>query len=225
MNNSYAAPPTAARAVVCKAEHIDQRPDPPPLPGPHVARLREATAQRHRRVEQRVDVRASFASRAAYRRLLERLLGFHEPVSHRFRQIESVAPGLLPGPPRVKRLEADIWHLSGDPTAAPRCQTVPEASDPATALGLLYVVEGSALGGEILARLAAKRLGLSQAAGASFFAGDPVDGAQRWSGVLATIELTGAAGELRAVISGACQAFDCLDAWLAGLHFGGSVST
>lgn len=199
---------------------------PDSLPrGVSATALRTATAARHRKVEQRIDVRRAFASPAAYRELLERLLGFHAPLEARLTGDGDLIPeGLRPLPPRSARLAADIAALGGEPRAIVRTAALPALSG-GRVLGVLYVVEGSALGGAVLARLAQRRLGFDANSGASFFIGDAGAGMQtRWSTLLELVEEAGARHALDPVIEGACDTFDLLDAWLAGGYLGGSVS-
>lgn len=180
-----------------------------------VQAVRDATATRHRRVERRLDVGASFRSVDAYGRMLGRLLGFHAPLEAELREAADAVEG-VPPLPRRERLEADLTTVHRDPAAVPmhpRPLGLPQ--DDAGRVGSLYVIEGSALGGAVLARLAERRLGFTALHGAAFFSGDagPATDA-RWELVLAAVDAHADAGRLPAVVSGAQQTFDVLDAWL-----------
>lgn len=191
-------------------------PSETPVRSAAVQAVRDATATRHRQVERRIDVRASFGSAAAYGAMLSRLFGFHAPLEAELRGWPSVIDGVAPLP-RRDRLAADLVAVGVDPSAvAVHTTPVGLPRDAPGRVGALYVIEGSALGGAILARLAERRLGLTAATGAAFFHGDAGPGSDdRWALVLAAIDVEGAAGRLDAVIAGARRTFDRLDAWLA----------
>lgn len=183
----------------------------------HVTRLRDETASRHREVERKLDVRSSFASVGAYRAMLERLLGFHAPLESELRGLSwaSVVDDVEVSPRRA-RLERDITALGGDPSATPHAAAPMRLpADGPGRVGAFYVIEGSALGGAVLARLAGRRLQLTAAHGAAFFHGDagPATDA-RWEAVIAAVDTHAEAGHLDAVITGAKLTFDALNTWL-----------
>ena len=67
----------------------------------------------------------------------------------------------------------------------------PVLDDLAAVLGSLYVIEGSALGGRVIAPQLKRTLGLTQGAGASYFHGFGGETAAMWSNfrVLAALEI------------------------------------
>ncbi len=75
-----------------------------------------------------------------------------------------------------------------------------------------YVLEGSALGGRVILRQL-KPLGLSEAAGASYFAGDGPETGRRWTTFLARLEAVGTPKRRPGVIAGAFRAFEALTAF------------
>lgn len=58
----------------------------------------------------------------------------------------------------------------------------------AEALGAAYVLEGSMLGGVVIARMAERRLGLDPEHGGSFFAGHGRDTARSWTAFCAALD-------------------------------------
>jgi len=137
-------------------------------------RLREATADLHKRVEASVDFRRSFTSRDAYERLLQRFLGFYAPFEQTIEAWD--VPGLrleLASRRKSPRLEADLRVMGtarGCISHLARCSDLPVIRCNANAIGALYVVEGATLGGEVIARILEKQLGVTATAGGSFFA-------------------------------------------------------
>jgi heme oxygenase len=130
--------------------------------------LKAATAAHHERLERRVDIQVHLRSRAAYRALLERFYGFHRPVE------AVLAPFAGPFTPRHPALAADITALGGDPARVPLAPLLPAVHSVQDALGVLYVLEGSALGGAVIGRMVERDLGLRSA----FFARRGI--APRW---------------------------------------------
>ena len=118
-------------------------------------------------------------------------------------------PGLdamLPGErgAHLSWLDADLRHLGLRPLAP--AETV-GVGDVGGAWGVRYVLEGSALGGQVLVREAGA-LGMGAAAGARYFAGSGRETGARWSGFLARMESAPVGGA--AVVAGAVAAFEGL---------------
>jgi heme oxygenase len=95
---------------------------------------------------------------------------------------------------RSPLLENDLSTLTHegvvpDPVT-PRVWPAPSllVTGPGAALGCLYVVEGSTLGGRVLARWITGRLGYERHRGASGFAADARGTAQRWRAFGAVVE-------------------------------------
>ena len=103
---------------------------------------------------------------------------------------------------------ADVeWLRSVAQVEVPAVDVVAAAALPlvdlAQVLGSLYVIEGSALGGRVIAPLLKRTLGLGQGSGASYFHGFGGDTAAMWSNfrVLAALEI----GDSSRDIVHACQ--------------------
>jgi heme oxygenase len=160
--------------------------------------LKAATAAHHERLERRVDIERHLRSRAAFRALLEGFYGFHRPLE------AVLAPFAGPFAPRHPALARDIAALGGDAAALPLATRLPAVETVRDALGVLYVLEGSALGGAVIGRMAQDRLGLESA----FFARRGI--APRWRAFGATVERHGATG------AAAVATFEGMEAWLCG---------
>ena len=84
---------------------------------------------------------------------------------------------------RAHLLRADLQALGmKDSTVAslPRCQELPKIDDCFDGLGCLYVLEGSTLGGKLIARELERRFGLDQQSGAAFFNSYGADVGSMW---------------------------------------------
>lgn len=134
-------------------------------------RLREATRPVHEAIEREFDWARRVESIDGYRDLLARLYGFHavwEPAAAAL-----LADGAFFEPRRKAHLlAADLTFLglqqSGiDALALPRSPCVPMTTR-ADALGAMYVLEGSTLGGQLIARRVSAVLGLAPGRGCSY---------------------------------------------------------
>jgi len=135
-------------------------------PSPLLLALREGTRDCHKALEARLPFFEASFDVAAYSRLIQAYYGFHAPLEARL--------GAYQEPMRTKTptLTLDLQALSlsaADIDALPLCQALPAISSEASALGVMYVLEGSTLGGQVLKRAMAERLGLGPAAGTGFF--------------------------------------------------------
>jgi heme oxygenase len=169
-------------------------------------RLKTAMQATHERLDAAINARRPFASREAYGRFLEVQFRFHREVAPFYRH--AGARSLIPEMEARQRLHlicSDFLDLG---------MTVPDASvrveravDDATALGWLYVAEGSNLGAAFLLKEAAK-LGLSETFGARHLAPAPEGRGRHWKTFVAALDaaVLPPEGEHR-VVAGAREAF------------------
>lgn len=121
---------------------------------PVLARLRDGTRDLHAAAESTMSYLGSTVDETGYRTFLERWYGFHvvlEPRLGAWHRREAVLD--WDRRRKLPLLEADLGALGLDRQARlglPRCPRVPTVSTTARALGALYVVEGSTLGGRVL---------------------------------------------------------------------------
>jgi len=145
--------------------------------------LRAATSAAHTRLDQRVMQAAPFASRARFARFLQVQHAFHREIDTLCRtpSLQALLPD-LEARRRFAQVEQDLADL-GVPPPAPAGAHVfagaPGAPDVPTALGWLYVAEGSNLGAAFLLKAAAK-LGLSEEFGARHLAAHAVGRKAAW---------------------------------------------
>lgn len=194
-------------------------------PGLH-ARLRAATGPSHVALEDALDWRARVATRAGYATLLARLHGFHaawEPAIGR-----ALADDAFFDPRRrLASLDADLRHL-GLPAATiaalPRPDTV-RLAGPAAAMGALYVLEGSTLGGRVIGRHIAALHGFDGGGLAYYRAHGPRTGAM-WAAFRGRLD--GSSGDVaaeEAALDSAIIAFDAMRVWLCGESHAGASPT
>jgi heme oxygenase (biliverdin-IX-beta and delta-forming) len=180
-------------------------------------RLRRETAELHRRIEEGLGLTEVGLSVERYKRLLESFLGYFEPVEARIAELAPSAPPLgLELPARSQLLAKDLMALGSSAeniAALPRCTDLPRLTTPAHLAGCMYVLEGSRLGGAIVARELERSLGL-RSDGASFFRGDGGDVARRFKRVLAWLDEVARAGApADEIVASACDTFRTLSRW------------
>lgn len=176
-----------------------------------LTQLRAATRPAHDRLEGTLGLLDEGLDRDAYRAVLERFHGF-------WRDWEPAVAALLDDPAltgprrRLHLLQADLASLGVPPAAVarlPSCSPLP-LHDAAAALGSLYVMEGSTLGGRVIQRHVERRLG---AVGCRYFSGYGDQTGAMWRSFLARLDQAPAADADR-IIAGAVATFERLAWWL-----------
>ena len=137
-----------------------------------ITRLKEQTAVEHDRVEQSLPVMSVALDAATYIRTLQRLHGF--VLGWERWASQSACPEiqrLLRSRRRSELLLADLLHFSAcAPSETYEGPRLSPASLPQV-LGAMYVMEGSTLGGQYIARHVESVLALSPGKGDAFFRG------------------------------------------------------
>ncbi len=181
-----------------------------------LARLKTETRAAHDRIEAAMDLDRRIATRDGYRDLLIRFYGFHKAW-------ESEAAGRAPDPGFFKRrrktqlLVQDLEALglkSDDIIRLPQCRPLMPLPGPEAVLGSMYVVEGSTLGGAIIAREVKNRLGLDAETGCAYFRSYGRDIAAMWKSfgvVLLEASSPEADGQ---IVESAQKTFDVMHDWL-----------
>lgn len=185
-----------------------------------MARLKEETRSYHDRVERdplSQGIVGPELSRAYYTMILEVYYGLYAPMDARLRAAADWDALGFDIARRMKEpmLRADLAHL-GAPEASldalPRCDSLPRTPSLPAALGCMYVLEGSTLGGQLIGRHIHATLGLGPGAGAAFFNSYGPEVGPMWKEFKALIEQHGA-GHEDAVIAAASAMFASLERW------------
>lgn len=172
-------------------------------------RLKEATAERHERLDRRIMAAAPFSSRDRYGLFLKVQHAFHRDI----RALYDRAPlqAIFADLAQRRRLEAvtqDLADLGLDVSGLDGAASVSlEDADVPTAVGWLYVAEGSNLGAAFLLKAAA-RLDLSESFGARHLAAAPEGRAVSWRNFTTALDaLTLNEAEEEQLFAGAREAF------------------
>jgi len=181
--------------------------------------LRTGTALLHVALEKRLPFFCERLDAEWYARLLKAYYGFYQPMEAALYE-SALIPDGFDQVLRVKTptLVSDLHALGLDnPTinALPRCCALPPLDTPAACLGALYVLEGATLGGQVLRREMAQRLGLDASNGGAFLNVYGAETGRRWKDFLDYLgrQPLDACAKQRAV-EAARSTFSCFEQWL-----------
>jgi heme oxygenase len=177
--------------------------------------LREKTATLHRATETAFDLRASCASLANYSNLLRTLLAVYRPLERRLDRVDWNTTTIdWKNRRKTALLETDLIALREpcNVQESDQAATIPLRST-AGAIGCLYVLEGSTLGGQYILKHIERTLGLTQQKGAAFFAGYGAATRERWAsfGAAADAYAGDDAERIADAIDAASWTFSCFE--------------
>jgi heme oxygenase len=186
------------------------------MPFEILERLKAATSHAHSQIEERMPVFRPEFDLAAYVRLLERYYGFWNPLETNLWLVKPLLHPMLALKTRMKShlLETDLQTLGQTATALPRCLALPSVATFLSALGCLYVLEGSTLGARLISRRIESHLKLRADSGAAFFSAYGDATGQRWSEFRLFISANVSLQQSEETVNAALQTFESLSAWL-----------
>lgn len=171
--------------------------------------LKAETREAHERLDAAIMAGAPFADRERYGRFLAVQFLFHQDIDALY--ADPALDALIPDLPGRRRLGAiaedlaDLGHVQPEATEPP--VFAPGAVDIPTALGWLYVAEGSNLGAAFLLKEAAA-LGLGAEFGARHLAAAPEGRGLHWRSFTAALDACALDRDEEArVLAGAQNAF------------------
>lgn len=182
-----------------------------------LARMRASMRPLHDRIEASLDLMTPELDSRRYQRFLERSYGFISACERRI-DVNGAPPALrLADRLKSELLRSDLerfGHTTASLSALKSPSTLPPVESWPAALGYFYVVEGSTLGGQIIARHVRATIGSEQPVG--FLSGGRSEVALRWKQMLAVMmgEMANDAAE-RDVTAAAAQTFELLRHWHA----------
>ncbi|HEX8236637.1 MAG TPA: biliverdin-producing heme oxygenase [Abditibacteriaceae bacterium] len=183
-------------------------------------RLKCETRAEHERLEHQLDLLDDTISNERYDALLRGFYGFYAPLENRLLHRPEWRTLDFDVEPRrkVSLLQCDLLcrgFSRAQIETIPPCSALPDVNSFAQALGCLYVLEGSTLGGQILARHFARVLDIDAQSGAAFFCsyGEHVGTMWRSFGQMLTAQATSPAIEEQ-MIGAARSTFEALETWL-----------
>ena len=195
-----------------------------PPSGALLARLRIVTRPAHDQLEGTLGLLDEQLDREAYRRVIERFYGFWRNWEPQMAALYQNAAFLDPRR-RMHLLQADLAALglsAREVAMLPICPA-PVLRNAAEALGSLYVMEGSTLGGRVIERNVERCLGFNGQDGCSYFAGYGTHTGTMWRSFLTRLDQAPAA-DAEQIADGATATFECL-AWWLPQKLGGAACT
>jgi heme oxygenase len=120
---------------------------------------------------------------------------------------------LLAARRRGQLLMLDLTWFGADASGEAR-PTLPEMRDDASLLGAMYVMEGSTLGGQLIARHVELVLGLRPGQGNAYFRGHNERTGQLWKEFCDALRTKVPDSETEAVITAAKAMFDVFGVWM-----------
>lgn len=197
-----------------------------------MAQLKRETSEVHARTESHLRFLAADFTLAEYRETLLRFLGFYRPCEAALTHatagstFEHIVRERLKTPAISQDL-ALLGCSAAEVAATPDSANLPRLDTPASALGMMYVLEGATLGGAIVARHLRQRFGWSGVEG-SDHAGAQVDRARpihfftiygdelrdRWRAFAELTEQHASTENSPRICAVACQTFSRFEGWL-----------
>lgn len=185
--------------------------------------LQDATAPVHQRLHHHpglAAVASGTISRDDYICLLMRLYGFHRPFDDRVCDAGSVfETGLDLGMrKRAAHIAQDLATLGIDETELadlPLCDDIVRPTSSGGLLGALYVVEGSTLGGLMLARALSSLFGPETMDGRRFFCGYGERHGAMWRDFVIRLEASAETPDQRTeIVNSATKTFHSFEVWM-----------
>ena len=181
--------------------------------------LRDATRLDHQQLEARINLLERDWSLEFYRALLEKFHGFYAPLepaifAHPQWQQAKFA---IESRRKLHWLHSDLQFLGLNTPqigALPHCKYLPRADTFARALGCAYVLEGSTLGGQIIARHLKTQLNLPPN-GCRFFTAYGAQTGAMWRKFIAVLNAyESSEREQNELLESASATFRALECWL-----------
>lgn len=177
-----------------------------------IEKIRQATAEDHKRLEEQLfPFLQNIQSKQQYAQLLNAFYGYIFPVQEKI--VEHIDPSVVPD--INERRNAS--YISNDlqtlqlPLNTEICTNLPEIKDHASAIGALYVLEGSTLGGKIIAKTISGKLGSAEAL--DFFSGYREETGPMWKKFTQYLEHPKNNDMAETVVHSATQTFKCFGIW------------
>lgn len=202
---SGSAEPTPATPAEAKAESL-------------LARLKRETRALQIEVEASFPILSTPITDRRYRGACAALWGFHAPLERRLRAVAGLDRIVTDLEQRYKThlLRCDLVELalSSPETELAECCELPALSDVSRALGALYVLEVSTLGGRHVERYLSHVLPSTMARASRFLNGYGADTEARWAAFGAQLEAASDIDE-EAVLAGAIDTLCAAKAWFS----------
>ena len=137
--------------------------------------LKESTRAQHDSIESAMKVSEWSKTKDGYRQVIERFYGFHLSMEAAIwaheEELREIFPDLA-NRTRLPLIEKDLRALGDSEekiAELPVCEDLPDLSTPARAAGALYVLEGSTMGGMMMAKWLQEEHGYTPESGSAYY--------------------------------------------------------
>jgi heme oxygenase (biliverdin-IX-beta and delta-forming) len=148
-----------------------------------LVRVKDATRMQHQRLESLLPLSSERLTLESYRELLVAFFGLFRLIETAVGRVHFPEELELPRRRRSQLLQRDLLALGlseQEINRLPCPLDMPSITGSASALGAMYVLEGSTLGGQYVAKIVHDRLQLSEQTGCSFFSSHGQDVGSMW---------------------------------------------
>lgn len=181
--------------------------------------IRKTTTSLHAQVEREVDIETGIVSLDAYTHKLCQFLGLFQCLERQILAVPDLSRWLpdISHRQRVPALLRDLRALGASSSFPESPANLTPVRTVADAFGCLYVLEGSTLGGQIIARKLESSLGLTSEHGCSFFSGADRNVAEKWLRFRESIQAFADSDAVHppAIVAAAVRTFEVFIAWFA----------
>lgn len=176
-------------------------------------RLKEHTRREHAMLEKKLLHRISMISKVSdYVALLSLLYGYYAAVEDRLTEHVSASKADFVARRKAARILDDMAVHATDYQVPTPCARLPNVNSFHSALGVLYVLEGSTLGGRIIAQLISRKLAIDS--GLSFFLSYGDDVELMWISFKDILRGPFSPEQEQDVLAGALETFETFNYWL-----------
>ena len=180
--------------------------------------LKRETHNEHLTIEKVVNFSVIISCSENYTKLLKTFLGFYLPIEARLNDFSSELSRLdlsLNEIVQSEKLDSDLKTLNGEdsPEIIKVCSDLPELENISQVMGLLYVLEGSHLGGQFIYKNIHFKDNNIDKALLKFHQGHGVKTGERWKNFLNVINLYPELDHQQ-VVASAKETFVKLNKWL-----------
>lgn len=179
--------------------------------------LRDATAAPHKSLEKRLPFESADLDRGAYLRLLEAYYGFYFALEQQLDRVCDLDRSSLIGRHKAAALEKDLEVLGltqEQISALEMCHELPPLTNALQALGVMYVMEGATLGGQVLSRIVKAKLAIDSDSGGAFLNVYGGAAGQMWRSFLALLSGVDDPSQRDQVVQSALLTFTSFERWL-----------
>lgn len=192
-----------------------------------LAALKAGTTEQHAAMERIMPFFKNDFSLDGYTLVLKAFWGFFEPLE---RELSSISNWQSAGIDVRQRLRANmlkedlrsLGESAAEVALIPRCGDLPSVANMDEGLGCLYVLEGSTLGGQHIAREMQIRFNLGEETGAGFFHAYGSRTGVMWRDFCSSVRNHAERSKNpTAIVAAARETFEKLEVWMRKASFNG----